>query len=303
MGGNGMFNLGSAFNQDDAFSLGDEIAEWRRALLSRDAIGRAEAEELEDHLRQEIERLSGQGLSAREAFAAATERVGSVESLGGEYAKVNRYPWWNKRLQPVLVGYLAMTGSQPIRLTQPMGLFGTLAVFCLLFYVANPKIPGATVESWLYDVMENPETIWLRRCVFFMGMEAANQIMAAFLWRKLPERKKERFTAASVLYYLLCFLLPPVGIVTWLLLDDKTTARAAHRRRAGRSAVRGVFMLLIAFWLGTMAVAMNSALVAIGYARIMPLDPVKAERVYQEKKRLKAQRSILRIDTSSPAKR
>jgi hypothetical protein len=285
MGGNGMFNLGGDFNLDE------EIADWRRALLSRDAIGRDEAEELEDHLRQEVERLAGQGLSAREAFSTASQRVGSVESLAGEYAKVNRYPWWNKRLQPVLVGYLTFTRSEPIRLTQPVGLFGTLAVICLLFYAASPTYYGLTVDTWLYEVMENPETVWLRRCFFFMGMEAVNQIMAAFLWRKLPEKKKERFTAANVLFYGLCFLLPPVGIVIWLLLDDKSTARAAHRRRAARSAVRGVFVLLIAFWMSILFMAVNSSIMAIGYARIMPIDPVKAERLYQQKKRLKAERS------------
>jgi hypothetical protein len=96
MGGKGMSNLD------------EQIDAWRQGLLGRDVVASVELDELEDHLRQEMERLSKLGLSDHEAFLVATQRLGNTEALSTEYSKVSYPELCVRRLQWMLVGYLSI---------------------------------------------------------------------------------------------------------------------------------------------------------------------------------------------------
>jgi len=67
------------------FDLEREIEGWVGAVA---ACGQAEkTDELEDHLRSEIEALTDSGLSEEEAFHQARQRMGDSQLLAREYAK------------------------------------------------------------------------------------------------------------------------------------------------------------------------------------------------------------------------
>jgi len=91
------------------FDLDKEIKKWRKELRKNEAIEDGYVEELESHLRDEIDRQLNEGLSRGEAFKRAVEEIGEVENIGAEYYKTNtrrlsgKPPWQNKLWMPGLV--------------------------------------------------------------------------------------------------------------------------------------------------------------------------------------------------------
>ena len=69
------------------FDLDKEIHAWCRSIHSNGWKRASSNAELMDHLYCEIERLSEEGLSEKQAFLAATERLGNVEDLRTEHSK------------------------------------------------------------------------------------------------------------------------------------------------------------------------------------------------------------------------
>jgi hypothetical protein len=69
------------------FNLEQTVAEWRRQMRAADIKTPAPMDELEIHLREEIERQMKSGLSAQEAFEAASQRLGQASALKEEFAK------------------------------------------------------------------------------------------------------------------------------------------------------------------------------------------------------------------------
>ena len=72
------------------FDVNEAIIRWREGLAQGEACGKSDLEELECHLREQIEELSRSGLSAEEAFWIAVHRIGETGSLTREFAKINR---------------------------------------------------------------------------------------------------------------------------------------------------------------------------------------------------------------------
>ena len=66
--------------------LEERIAEWRDYFRRRKEVRAADVEELEDHLRSQVEALSGAGLDPDEAFLVAVKRLGNLDSVSREFA-------------------------------------------------------------------------------------------------------------------------------------------------------------------------------------------------------------------------
>jgi hypothetical protein len=66
----------------------EKIAAWRRQMQAAGIKTPVPLDELESHLRDEVEQQVQSGLSAPEAFAAAAERVGQAAALKSEFARV-----------------------------------------------------------------------------------------------------------------------------------------------------------------------------------------------------------------------
>jgi len=74
------------------FDLNSALQRWLDSLAQSPQFRPTDLAELEAHIRDSVTRLQAQGLSSEESFLIATRRVGAVEKLEPEFAKVNRSP-------------------------------------------------------------------------------------------------------------------------------------------------------------------------------------------------------------------
>jgi hypothetical protein len=72
------------------FNLEQSIAEWRRKMATAGITSPAVLDELESHLREDIEKQMRAGAAADGAFNKATQRVGAADELKLEFGKVTR---------------------------------------------------------------------------------------------------------------------------------------------------------------------------------------------------------------------
>ena len=77
-------------------SLEEHIERWRSYLRRRQAIQSGDVEELEDHLRAQIDVLTEAGLSHDEAFLVAVRRIGDLDSLSREFAREHSERLWKQ---------------------------------------------------------------------------------------------------------------------------------------------------------------------------------------------------------------
>ena len=66
--------------------LEERIGEWRQYFQRRQAMHSIDVEELEDHLRSQVEALREAGLDEDEAFLVAVKRLGDQDSVSREFA-------------------------------------------------------------------------------------------------------------------------------------------------------------------------------------------------------------------------
>jgi hypothetical protein len=76
--------------------LETRIAEWRAHLERRRELHRADAEDLEDHLRSKIAELTEAGLRDDEAFLVAAMRMGSLDELSREFSREHSDRLWKQ---------------------------------------------------------------------------------------------------------------------------------------------------------------------------------------------------------------
>ena len=69
------------------FDLNEAVTSWRRRMLESGVRERIVLDELEAHLRDEIEQLGSEGLGPADAFAEAERRMGDSQTLNEEFAK------------------------------------------------------------------------------------------------------------------------------------------------------------------------------------------------------------------------
>jgi len=85
--------------------LEQRIAEWRSQLVRRPAIDARDVDELEDHLRSQVEELLGAGLDEDEAFLIAVRRIGAIDAVSREFAQEYSERLWKRLvLRPDAVG-------------------------------------------------------------------------------------------------------------------------------------------------------------------------------------------------------
>jgi hypothetical protein len=70
------------------FNLERSIAEWRKQMLAAGIKTPVPLEELESHLREEVERQMKSGLGEQSAFEISIQRIGQTGTLKTEFAKV-----------------------------------------------------------------------------------------------------------------------------------------------------------------------------------------------------------------------
>ncbi len=88
------------------FDLNRAITNWRLELGQNEALNTGDLNEMETHLRNEIEALSTGGLAQEEAFIVAAHRLGDTGQIAAEFAKVNGSRMWRRRFFGMLTGVL-----------------------------------------------------------------------------------------------------------------------------------------------------------------------------------------------------
>jgi putative ABC transport system permease protein len=101
------------------FDLEQAIKKWKQDLAANPAMEDGYVAELEAHLRDRVEELSGEGVGAKEAFKRAAAALGGVDEAGTEFYKAHaarrsgRPPWQPPRFVPALVwNYLKLSGRR-----------------------------------------------------------------------------------------------------------------------------------------------------------------------------------------------
>lgn len=91
-------------------ALESRIADWRSYVQRRQAIAAADVDELEDHLRGQIDDLRATGLDDEESFLVAIKRLGNLDAISREYAREHSDRLWK---QLVLMPDAPAPGSLP----------------------------------------------------------------------------------------------------------------------------------------------------------------------------------------------
>ncbi len=95
-------------------SLEHQIHLWKDTFAKKSEISKDNLEELESHLRDEIQQLEGNGLTEMEAFLVAKHRLGDEECLSVEYKKVNRFNYLFSKLKPYIIGAFGLVALRDI---------------------------------------------------------------------------------------------------------------------------------------------------------------------------------------------
>jgi hypothetical protein len=81
------------------FDLEKSIADWRQQMLAAGIKFPVPLEELEIHLREEIERQLKSGLSGQRAFEIAVQQMGRAELIETEFRNAGFFNWWSPDTQ------------------------------------------------------------------------------------------------------------------------------------------------------------------------------------------------------------
>lgn len=73
-----------------------QISEWRTYVGRARGVRGPDVEELEAHLREQIDALGDAGLEADEAFLVAVKRMGAVDALSREFAREHSGRLWKQ---------------------------------------------------------------------------------------------------------------------------------------------------------------------------------------------------------------
>ena len=100
------------------FDLERAIADWRRQMLAAGVKPPTTLDELESHLREDVERQTQSGVSVEQAFEIALQRIGQPGTLQSEFAKVGATKETRRRkLKLALLRFLGFPVPAPVVLT------------------------------------------------------------------------------------------------------------------------------------------------------------------------------------------
>jgi hypothetical protein len=187
------------------FHLEESIAEWRRQMLAA-GIGSPELEELESHLREEIEVQIKSGIRAYAAFSNAVEEMGSAESLREQFQRAHKADTLKQRK---FVGYFysmlltfyvlastyAMTRNALSASEWWMGMAAQITLLLLSWLcwrwvpVSFPAINGRTLQTAAGLIGGISGAAWFLAFAYFVLPHCnftTGELMVAILWAMVP---------------------------------------------------------------------------------------------------------------------
>ena len=131
------------------FDLEQAIADWRSQMLAAGIQTPVPLEELEIHLREEIEQSMKLGLSVRNAFQISAQQIGQPKMLNGEFKKSER------TFMKIGIGIIGMLIGAALVVPGSIQLHDELVV-------ANGKLAllllGLGLVGWSFDMFR--QIIW-----------------------------------------------------------------------------------------------------------------------------------------------
>jgi hypothetical protein len=179
--------------------LETQIAEWRAYLHRRRELHRADADELEDHLRSKIAELTEVGLHDDEAFLVAVKRMGSLDELSREFTREHSDRLWKQLMLPA-----GPDGPTSARSRTDLGVM----IGCAVAAAVAIKVPA------LFGLDLDDDAFFYGRN---LSLFALAPLAAYFAWR--------RRTPISVVGLLaVLFTLGAVAANAYPLAEDADTA-------------------------------------------------------------------------------
>jgi hypothetical protein len=161
------------------FDLEQSIADWRKQMLAAGIKAPVPLEELEIHLREDIEQQMELGANAADAFGIATQKIGKANALQNEFGKVavanavrrwrffERFFLTSTVLIPLVVAGQAFVFKSDIfsemNAGQQISVFAAGLAFSLCAWVmsyAHQKFPALRTRQ-LRDAILVPVVFWV----------------------------------------------------------------------------------------------------------------------------------------------
>jgi hypothetical protein len=199
----------------DNVVLEQRIDEWRNYFRKRQAVHAVDVEELEDHLRSQVEALSRAGLSEDEAFLVAVKRLGDLDSVSREFANEYSERLWKQ----LVVGPAAGAASSSSRREYVVAI---VLAFAAGIAVKVPELFGRHIDGTDSDAsfyLRNASLFVLPFLAGFFAFKRGLQ-RALWFWLAVP------FIAAALIINLLPF------------------------KMEGQTQILSIIHLPIALWLG-----------------------------------------------------
>ena len=224
------------------FDLNKEILEWRSSLSESAPLDEPTVNELESHLREEIDSLTSLNLSEEESFWLARKRLGGAGDRSSEFAKINRSAVLRGRLFWMAAGILAymlaiQIGGAASRLSvlfaglgglrgPGLGLVAVVSELLVpgfilyLTYRAHRRICNSHGLSRWADESTNTTALSAGLVVLFIvvGLTATEMVGAAGTVRLIGAREYARAALGSNFTHLGLRLLLPVVMVLMMVL-------------------------------------------------------------------------------------
>ncbi len=187
------------------FSVEQSIAEWRQQMLAAGITTPVPLEELEIHLREEIERQTKAGLNQPDAFTSAVQKLGPAHTVQTEFMKADQTQGalkWKLMevgltlatiLVPLFIGGTMLNRARFADMTaaEEMSGLAALAAFSLLAWSGRlshrflPVVRSRRIRDAIFCACFGSLMLWwvaffnliVPRHEFTMG-----EFLAAFIW-------------------------------------------------------------------------------------------------------------------------
>jgi hypothetical protein len=117
------------------FNLDQSINEWRRQMTAGGVKGPVVLDELESHVREDVERQTRSGMELKKAFDAAVQKIGPASALKNEFKKSRA---------AVVVERMMMVAAV---LVLAFGAFLSMATLILCYRTVAERVMGFIVIS------------------------------------------------------------------------------------------------------------------------------------------------------------
>ncbi|MHB1418965.1 MAG: permease prefix domain 1-containing protein [Bacillota bacterium] len=162
------------------FDLETQIHSWSDHLRAHGNFSDADIHELENHLRDEIEDLIAAGLTPDESFLISVKRLGNVDAISHEFAKVNTENLWRHLLvDPIdslakqqnrrdiaLVVIFALLAGTLFKIPQLFG-FEFYDQTDVIFYIKNLSL---FILPFIAAFFLIKRKAWLNTCATILGI-------------------------------------------------------------------------------------------------------------------------------------